>query len=61
MQSVALRLISDRELEIEAFKPQEYWTVEADFTAAGGTFTTKLTHFDGKKLDRKSTRLNSSH
>ena len=54
VQSVALRLICDRELEIEAFKAQEYWTVEADFGAAGGQFTAKLTHFDGKKLDKLS-------
>ena len=38
VQSVALRLICERELEIEAFKPQEYWTVEADFATAGGQF-----------------------
>ncbi|HXJ02052.1 MAG TPA: type I DNA topoisomerase [Micropepsaceae bacterium] len=54
VQSVALRLICDRELEIEAFKPQEYWTVEADFAAPGGNFTAKLTHADGKKLDKLS-------
>src|SRR5688500_18637078 len=33
VQSVALRLVVDREMEIEAFRPQEYWTVEADVTA----------------------------
>jgi DNA topoisomerase-1 len=54
VQSVALRLICERELEIEAFKPQEYWTVEADFAAPGGNFTAKLTQFDGKKLDKLS-------
>ena len=54
VQSVALRLICERELEIEAFKPQEYWTVEADFAAPGGNFTAKLTHSDGKKLDKLS-------
>src|SRR5215471_4402031 len=54
VQSVALRLICERELEIEAFKPQEYWSVEADFAAAAGNFTARLTHFNGKKLDKLS-------
>ena len=54
VQSVALRLICERELEIEAFKSQDYWTVDADIAANGGQFTARLTHFDGKKLDRLS-------
>ncbi|MEE8334592.1 MAG: type I DNA topoisomerase [Alphaproteobacteria bacterium] len=55
VQSVALRLICERESEIEIFKPVEYWTVEADFgTAKGATLTTRLTHLDGAKLDRYS-------
>jgi DNA topoisomerase-1 len=54
VQSVALRLICDRELEIEEFKAQEYWTVDADFRAAEGNFTAKLTQFDGKKLEKLS-------
>ena len=53
VQSVALRLICERESEIEIFDPLEYWTVEADFkTVAGETLTTRLTHLDGEKLDR---------
>jgi DNA topoisomerase-1 len=53
VQSVALRLICEREAEIEAFKPREYWTVEVEFTTeAGEKFTARLTRFDGKKLDR---------
>ncbi len=56
VQSVALRLICERELEIEAFKAQEYWTVEADFSASGGNITAKLTHAEGKKLDKLSHR-----
>ena len=56
VQSVALRLICERELEIEAFKAQEYWTVEADFSASGGNITAKLTHAEGKKLDKLSLR-----
>jgi DNA topoisomerase-1 len=54
VQSVALRLICERETEIEAFHPQEYWSVDADFAAAGGNFTARLTHFDGEKLDKLS-------
>ena len=53
VQSVALRLICEREAEIEAFKSREYWTVEVEFkTEAGQTFTARLTHLDGKRLDR---------
>ena len=53
VQSVALRLICEREAEIEAFKPREYWTIEVEFkTEAGQTFTARLTHLDGKRLDR---------
>ena len=53
MQSVALRLICEREAEIEIFKPREYWSVEAHFfTPAGAPFTAKLSHLDGKKLEQ---------
>ncbi|MGE0715803.1 MAG: type I DNA topoisomerase [Alphaproteobacteria bacterium] len=53
VQSVALRLICEREAEIEAFKPQEYWTVEATFrTDEGQTFTARLTHLASRKLER---------
>ncbi len=53
VQSVALRLICEREAEIEAFKPREYWTVEVTFTTGQGqSFTARLTHLDGKRLDR---------
>ena len=53
VQSVALRLVCEREAEIEAFRPREYWTVEATFlTPAGAPFTARLTHLDGKKLDQ---------
>ena len=53
VQSVALRLICEREAEIEVFKPREYWTVGATFfTPAGAPFTTRLTHLDGRKLDQ---------
>jgi DNA topoisomerase-1 len=53
VQSVALRLVCDREGEIEAFKKREYWTVEAAFvTPSGEHFTARLTHLDGKRVDR---------
>ncbi|HET8995024.1 MAG TPA: type I DNA topoisomerase, partial [Acetobacteraceae bacterium] len=53
VQSVALRLICEREAEIEVFRPREYWTVEAEFlTPAGAPFTARLTHLDGKRLDQ---------
>ncbi len=53
VQSVALRLICERESEIEAFKPREYWTIEVEFqTPSGDRFTARLTHLDGKRLER---------
>src|SRR5216110_1768757 len=53
VQSVALRIICDRELEIEKFKADEYWSVGADMaTSAGDKFAARLTHFEGKKLDK---------
>ena len=53
VQSVALRLICEREAEIEAFVAREYWSVEAGFsTPAGAPFTARLTHLDGRKLDQ---------
>jgi DNA topoisomerase-1 len=53
VQSVALRLICEREAEIEAFRAREYWTIEAEFTTpAGAPFTARLTHLDGRKLDQ---------
>ncbi len=52
VQSVALRLIVDREREIELFRPQEYWSVVANFEADGQAFTARLVEFDGQKIDR---------
>ncbi len=53
VQSVALRLICERESEIEAFKAREYWTIEVEFqTPSGERFTARLTHLDGKRLDK---------
>ncbi len=53
VQSVALRLICEREAEIEAFRTQEYWSVDVDLlTPRSDKFTARLTHLDGKKLDK---------
>jgi DNA topoisomerase-1 len=53
VQSVSLRLICEREAEIEVFKSREYWTIEAGFTTpAGAPFPAKLTHYQGKKLEQ---------
>ncbi|GBQ42862.1 type I DNA topoisomerase [Komagataeibacter europaeus] len=53
VQSVALRLICEREAEIEVFKPREYWSVIARMTTPGGAaFSARLTHLDGRKLDQ---------
>nr|WP_314471745.1 type I DNA topoisomerase [uncultured Sphingomonas sp.] len=54
VQSVALRLIVDREREIEAFRAQEYWSVTAAMEQDGTPFTARLVQWDGKKLDRLS-------
>ncbi len=53
VQSVALRLVCERESEIEAFNPREYWTIDAEFkTAAGEALVARLTQLDGEKLGR---------
>jgi len=53
VQSVALRLICDRELEIEAFRAQEYWTIDGTFvTPKGQEFQAALNAIGGKKLDK---------
>src|SRR5690242_15384466 len=49
VQTVALRLIVEREREIRAFKPVEYWTIEALLEKDKQQFTAKLHHVDGKK------------
>ncbi len=55
VQSVALRLICERENEIERFTAEEYWTIEATFTTdAGKTFSARLTHLDSDKLEKFS-------
>lgn len=53
VQSVALRLICDRELEIEAFRAQEYWTIDGAFTSPrGDAFGARLAAIDSKRLGK---------
>tara|TARA_R110001592_G_scaffold3525_34_gene20254 strand:- start:26772 stop:29339 length:2568 start_codon:yes stop_codon:yes gene_type:complete len=53
VQSVALRLICERETEIELFKPQEYWSIETHLhTPDGAPFVARLTHLAGNKLGK---------
>ncbi|MEE9337532.1 MAG: type I DNA topoisomerase [Methylococcaceae bacterium] len=54
VQSPALRMIVERELEIEAFKTKEYWSHTAELTANDQSFKAKLTHFEGEKLKQFS-------
>ena len=50
VQSPALKMIVEREEEIERFKIQEYWTIESALEHDARQFTAKLTHLNGKKL-----------
>ena len=52
VQSVALRLVCDREAEIERFKPQEYWSVGAKLNEKGKSFEARLYSVDGQKTDK---------
>jgi DNA topoisomerase-1 len=52
VQSVALRIIVDREREIEAFRAQEYWSVAANMEQDGTPFVARLTRWNGDKIDR---------
>ena len=52
VQSVTLRMIVDREREIEAFKAQEYWSVVADLEHDGTAFLGRLVRWKGDKIDR---------
>ena len=54
VQSPALRLIVEREEEIERFVKREYWTVEADLAHSAQAFVARLTHVDGDKLEQFS-------
>jgi DNA topoisomerase-1 len=52
VQSVCLRLIVEREMEIERFKTQEYWSVDADVSAGADPFLARLIKHEGKKLTK---------
>lgn len=52
VQSVAVRLVVERERERLAFKTEEYWTIDAEFTKDGAAFEAKLSAIDGKKLEK---------
>ena len=52
VQSVAVKLVVDREKEIEAFKPVEYWSLESVCATGSGEFKAMLNNFDGKKIDK---------
>lgn len=54
VQSVALKLIVEKEREIQAFIPEEYWEVEASFKKKNRKFNAKLSKVDGKKADLKN-------
>ncbi len=51
VQSVAVRLICERQQEIDAFVPEEYWSLEADFLLNGGEITAKLAKIKAKKAE----------
>lgn len=54
VQSVALRLICEREEEVENFLPEEYWTLDADFKKGKSTFTAQLVQYKGEKAELKN-------
>jgi len=54
VQSPALRMIVEREIEIENFRPREYWTLEGDLARDGQNFVARLTHYSGEKLKQFS-------
>jgi len=54
VQSVAVKLVVDREREIEAFKPTEYWSLDAECKTQIAKFNAKLTRFGGEKIEKMS-------
>lgn len=54
VQSVALRLICEREKEVENFIPDEYWSLDADFVKGKSKFTAQLVQYDDKKIELPS-------
>jgi len=65
VQSPALRMIVERELEIEAFNPEEYWSIESDNSFEGQAFTARLTLLQGEKVKQftitNADQANSAH
>ena len=61
VQSPALRLIVEREEEIEKFKPREYWTLHLDSHKDKQAFSARLTHFEGEKLTQFSIENEARH
>lgn len=60
VQSVAVALVVDREREIEAFKPVEYWSLKAECNKEKSSFVSGLTKFNGKKIDKMSVENKNS-
>lgn len=54
VQSVALRLVCEREVEVENFIPEEYWTLDADFKKGRTQFSAQLVLYEGKKPEMKN-------
>ena len=54
VQSPALRMIVERELEIEAFEAREYWSIEADVSKGGEPFVSRLVRYRGEKVEQFS-------
>ncbi len=62
VQSPALRMIVEREQEIEAFEPQEFWTIESDLSLKGQDFVAKLHRYQGERVKQFSfTNGDSAH
>ena len=60
VQSVAVALVVDREREIEAFKPTEYWSLKAECNKDKSSFVSNLIKFNGKKIDKMSVENKNS-
>jgi DNA topoisomerase-1 len=54
VQSPALRMIVEREEEVEAFVPREYWTLEGDVKSGDAVFSARLAHYQGEKVEQFS-------
>ena len=59
VQSVAVKLVVDREREIENFKPVEYWSLTAKCNHSGANFDAQLSNFNGKKIEKMTIENNA--